>query len=77
MDYSSACKILNVPIGASESDVKKAYRKLAMKYHPDKNPNDGAKFIEIQKAYDLLKERKYVGVVGFTHINIFDIKIEQ
>lgn len=75
MDYNKAYSILGIEMGADESAIKKAYRKLAMKYHPDRNPNDGAKFVEIQKAYDLLKNRKPVGVSGFTHVNIFDIKI--
>lgn len=75
MDYNKACNILNVSIDADELTIKKAYRKLAMKYHPDRNPNDGAKFVEIQKAYDLLKSRKTYGFNSFTHVNIFDIKI--
>lgn len=52
MDYYS---ILGVPKGASESDIKKAYRSLAMKHHPDRG-GDQAQFQQIQEAYSTLSD---------------------
>lgn len=52
-------ELLGVKKEASADDIKKAYRKLAMKYHPDKNAGDKAseeKFREVSDAYDILKD---------------------
>lgn len=50
---------LGVKKGSSADDIKKAYRKLAAKYHPDRNPGDASaeeKFKEVQNAYDVLAD---------------------
>ena len=54
-------EVLGVSRNASDSDLKKAYRRLAMKYHPDRNKGDAkaeARFKEISEAYDTLKDPK-------------------
>lgn len=54
-------ELLGVDRKASPEDIKKAYRKLAMQYHPDKNKDDKtaeAKFKEINEAYDILKDEQ-------------------
>jgi curved DNA-binding protein len=53
-------EVLGVPRNASEADIKKAYRKLARQYHPDRNPGDKqaeARFKEVQEAYEVLNDK--------------------
>lgn len=66
MDYKDYYKILGVDRNADEDEIKRTYRKLALKYHPDKNPGDKQaeeRFKEINEAYEVLgdptKRQKY------------------
>ncbi|MUH37131.1 J domain-containing protein [Zobellia amurskyensis] len=66
MEYIDYYKVLGVTKSATEKDIKKAYRKMARKYHPDVNPNDAAaekKFKEVNEANEVLgnteKRKKY------------------
>jgi len=57
----AACKILEVEENASKEQLKKAYRRVAMKFHPDKNLHDSdanKKFMLVKCAYELLAEDK-------------------
>ena len=59
MDYKDYYKILGVERSASADAIRKAYRKLAMKYHPDQNPGDKAaeeRFKELNEAYQVLSD---------------------
>lgn len=70
MEYKNYYDILGVNKNASQNEIKKAYRKLAAKYHPDKNPDDPSaeeKFKEVGEAYEVLKDpekRKLYNKVG-------------
>lgn len=66
MEYKDYYKILGVSRDASQKDIKRAYRRLARKYHPDVNPGDSSaqeRFKEINEAYEVLsdpdKRQKY------------------
>ena len=66
MNYKDYYKILGVSKKATQAEIKKAYRKLAVKYHPDKNPDNTEaenKFKEANEAYEVLgdaeKRKKY------------------
>ncbi|MGZ9221389.1 MAG: DnaJ domain-containing protein, partial [Anaerolineales bacterium] len=59
MDYKDYYKTLGVERKASEAEIRKAYRKLAMQYHPDRNPGDKQaeeRFKEINEAYQVLSD---------------------
>lgn len=59
MEYKDYYKILGVSKNADEKEIKKAYRKLAKQYHPDRNPDDTAaeaRFKEVSEAYEVLSD---------------------
>lgn len=60
MEYKDYYEILGVKRGATESEIKSAYRKLARKYHPDVNKEAGAaqKFKDINEAYEVLSDKQ-------------------
>ena len=54
-------EVLGVDRSAAEADIKKSYRRLAMKYHPDRNPDDAAaeaSFKEAKEAYEILSSQE-------------------
>jgi len=67
-------QVLDVPKTASEADIKKAYRRLAMKYHPDRNPGDHEaedKFKEAKEAYETLTDaQKRAAYDQFGHAGV-------
>ena len=61
MSEQDLYQTLGIEKNSSDADIKKAYRKLAMKYHPDRNPDDSTaeqKFKSIQKAYAVLSDKQ-------------------
>jgi molecular chaperone DnaJ len=67
-------KLLDLPRNASEADIKKAYRRLAMKFHPDRNPDDPQaehKFKEAKEAYEVLVDsQKRAAYDQFGHAGV-------
>ena len=66
MDYKDYYQVLGVKRDADEKEIKRAYRKLARKFHPDHNPDDAAaeeRFKDVTEAYEVLgdpdKRTKY------------------
>ena len=59
-------KILGISKGATDDEIKKAYRKMAVKWHPDKNksPEAEEKFKDIAMAYEVLKDKKKRDIYG-------------
>ena len=66
-------QILGVPKTASMDEIKKAFRKLAMKYHPDTNkePNAKEKFVEISSAYEVIGDEKKRAQVRLSFLFFF------
>ena len=75
MDNKDYYKILEIERNATEDDIKKSYRKLALKYHPDRCKEPGAeeKFKEISEAYEYLYNNRQnnINTINFNPFDIF------
>jgi len=75
INTTSYYSLLNVPVNASPDDIKKAFRLLAHRFHPDKNPGDKEseeKFKEISRAYEVLNDPQKRLIYDRTGIDNFD-----
>lgn len=62
LSAEDACRTLGIKLGSSEAEIKSAYKKLALKTHPDKNPNDSSasrRFLAVSEAYKTLTEEEF------------------
>ena len=69
-------EVLGINRDASESDLKKVYRRLAMKFHPDKNPDDPeaeSRFTEVKEAYEILSDSAELGFF-LINVNLLEAK---
>lgn len=68
--------VLGVTENANEAEIKNAFRKLAKKFHPDKNNDPKAKsiFQEILTAYEVLKDNNYSTIVSFNKKDVYDLE---
>ena len=78
MDFKDYYKILGIEKNAEEDEIKKAYRKLAKQWHPDKNPDNKKaedRFKQISEAYDVLsdvtKRKKFDDFINVRSTNYF------
>lgn len=67
MSLSKYYRLFGLPETASEAEIKRKYRQLAMRYHPDKFDGDDSKFIEIKEAYEYLTGKKAVSATQQTY----------
>ena len=73
-------RVMGVSRDATQAQLKKAYHNLARRYHPDKNPEDGARFTEISNAYNLLsdpRKRQLYDQFGDQGVQMADVMAQQ
>lgn len=74
--------ILELEQNCNKNDIKKAYKKMILKYHPDKNINKSTeKFLEIKYAYDILcddkKKQLYDSMLNLNNVSVYDLNLTQ
>ncbi|KAI8323335.1 DnaJ-domain-containing protein, partial [Martensiomyces pterosporus] len=57
-DTTGLYRVLGVEPNATQLELKRAYRRLALQYHPDRNPGTASHFVRIQHAYDVLSDER-------------------